>query len=757
VPSVGVHDAPRAHALAIEAGAERIVILPLDATLVIESSLFALEAAVAPDGSMRGRILLAGSHSHAAWAGWQPSLPLMPGIDRPRKDLSDRMIEAMAQAARDALDALEPARLGVGVDALFDPDDTVSRDRRGDNDTVIGPDGNTAGMGKDPVAWAIRVDRADGTPLAAIVNLAFHGTVGEEHNPLASTDVTGALTRSLAAELGYPVLHLQGATGDISPAGIGGRSACPDATRCLDIPRLEAIGARAAPLIAPLVRDIETGDRAAIEMVTRTFYSGREAEVVRPDGTVLRYAPADPELEPDGVIFDDSGKIVSPIDEFNTAAGAGLCGTLEGGSLAPIPGAFGLGAYSSCLDLDRGKDLVFGLFDVPSDVPVPLCDTVRTTTSAVRIAGTPSGDWLILGLPGEPTAPFASYLRSRSPAGPERTLLVGYAQDHAGYLLTAEDWLAGGYEPSTNLWGPLEGEIILAGIVEAANIAWTPEHEDPEVNSSRFVEWAFPPVDPIEALITTDHGTVAAASASPWWPDTAGPAAPTPEVARAVGAARFVWNGGDPAVDLPEVTIEREAAPDVFEPLRDERGNPASSRDGVVVLTYVPEPLEAAAPTRHVYGAVWQPVPPDPFRFDAPDRPFALPLGRYRFRVRGDAQATPGKVGYELVSDPFTVVAAPLAPESTAVSQGAAILITALLANAPGLRALREGTSDVGVPLRGPWTVEVTFGAAPAVILAVTPDGSGAGLLPLTAAEIADVVSIDVRDPAGNGGPLALR
>jgi len=79
VPSVGMHDAPRADAVAIEAGGERLVIVRADLPLSTENSLFQLEDAVAPDGSMRGRILLAVSHSHAAWAGWQPSLALMPG------------------------------------------------------------------------------------------------------------------------------------------------------------------------------------------------------------------------------------------------------------------------------------------------------------------------------------------------------------------------------------------------------------------------------------------------------------------------------------------------------------------------------------------------------------------------------------------------------------------------------------------------------------------------------------------------------
>ena len=36
--------------------------------------------------------------------------------------------------------------------------------------------------------------------------------------------------------------------------------------------------------------------------------------------------------------------------------------------------------------------------------------------------------------------------------------MVGYAQDHEGYLLLAEDWLVGGGdEPGINVWGPLQG------------------------------------------------------------------------------------------------------------------------------------------------------------------------------------------------------------------------------------------------------------------------------------------------------------
>lgn len=758
VPSVGIHDAPKAEALAIEAGAERFVLLRVDTILINENNLYALESAIAPDGSMRGRVLVSASHSHAAWAGWQTSLILMPGIDRPRTDLAERMIGAMAGAAKDALGSLAAAKIGIAVDDKFDPMDIVNRDRRDDNDAVIGPDGNTAGKGKDAVAWVMRVDKEDGTPLVAVVDIPIHGTIGDEYNPLVSTDAPGAVQRALSAELGYPVLHFQGAAGDVSPAGDQGRVACPDATRCLDMPRLEALGARAASLLAPLVKSVETGGKAAVEVVTATFPVRRSAEVKRPDGTSLSYTPADDELTPDGVIFDEKGRAANPIDEFNTDVGAGLCGDATKTSLSAIPGARGIGVYSSCINLTNGRGIIFGLFDVDDKSPLPLCDSLRSTATAIRIEGIPSGSFLIVSAPGEPTAPFAAYLRSQSPAGPERTLLIGYSDDHVGYLLTAEDWLAGGYEPSTNIWGPLEGEMVIAGIVDVAKTAWTPEKEDPEAQSSRFVDWQYPETKPIDPIVTADHGTVAPVSPSIWWPDTLGPVDPLPatKVPRAVGAARFVWYGGDPAVDLPVVFVERETMPGVFAPLLDSHGRPATSYEGAVVMTYSPEPLTDPAPSRHVYSATWQPVPADPYSLSAPMAPFSLPLGKYRLRVQGAALSGAGMTTYEALSDPFEVTEAPLAASSTATKAAAAIEVHAMLGPAPGLRALRQGPCDSDLPLPGPWKVTVAFGGAPLKEVMVTPDGTGTASVPLSPQELDDVVLIDVRDMYGDGGVLML-
>jgi neutral ceramidase len=760
VPTVGIHDAPRAEALALEAGGERVVFVRVDAPLLNENTLFELENAVASDGSMRGRIIMTASHSHASWAGYQPSRVLMPGVDRPRKALAERAVQGMADAAKQALQGLSPARLGVSVEKAFDPGDEVNHDRRHENDMILGPDGNDAGKSKDPTLWVLRVDHADGTPLAALVDLPIHGTVGDGDNPLVSTDAPGAIGRALSAKLGYPVLHVQGAAGDVSPSGPGGRASCPDSLHCLDMPRLEALGARAAELIAPVIQGVMTGDKAALEVVTRTFYDGRDAVVKRPDGSEVRYYDK-PDLDyvPDRVLFDDKGRIASPVDEFNTAVGAGLCG--EGsGSFAPIPNVAGLAPYGSCLELTKGKDLVFGLFDVDADVPLPLCETARATAAAVRISGTPSGDWLVVTAPGEPTAPFAAYLRSRSPAGADRTLLIGYAQDHVGYLLTGEDWLQGGYEPSINIWGPLEGEILIDGIVETAKIAWTPEIEDPEANSSRFLDWVYPDQTPITPVATTDHGTPAPLSPALFWPDTTSTDVTllAPQVPRAVGVERFAWFGGDPAVDMPVVFIEHETSPGMFEPLLDAGKQPATSYAGTAVVTYTPDPLKDAAPAHHIYTVSWQPVPADLFASDQPARPFSLPLGKYRFHVKGKAQTASGEKPYELTSDAFEVVPAPLdAASSSAMRTATTLEVQARLGSAPGLRALRAGISDKDVPLVGPWQVTVTFQNIPLKTLTVTPDAEGKASIPLMGVDAANAVSVEVRDAAGNGGALTVK
>ncbi|MBT9556971.1 MAG: hypothetical protein IV100_13125 [Myxococcales bacterium] len=757
IPSAGAHDSPHVDALALEVDGERLVFLQTDAVFINENALFAVEQAIAPDGSMRGHVVIMASHSHSSPSNWLPSLTLMPGIDRPDRTLFQRAVASHAEAALAALAALEPARIGFASNPSADMTGAISHDRRTENNPLLGPDGNTAGKDKDHVVWTLRVDRSDGTPMAALLSFPIHGTIGSEVSPLFTSDVPGGIERALSSALGFPVFHIQGAGGDVSPTYIQGRTACPNAARCLDIPNIEVVGDLATAAFAPLIESVVTEPAVAIEVVTRTFFVGHAAVVTRPGGVTLAYREPD-DYTPDGDIFAADGSLESPLDEFNAASGAVFCGDMEKKAIVGIPGASGMGAYSSCEDVYMLAPLVGGLYDV-SPPETPICDTVRTTASAIRFDTALGGSTLLLTVPGEPMAPFAAYLRGQSPAGPERSLLVGYAQDHVGYVMTAEDWLAGGYEPSINVWGPLEGEMALGGVLKAAALAWTPEREDPERGTSRFEAFPFPDIAPVAPVVTADHGTVPVALPSGLFlPDTmaipsgAQPAATLP---RAVGAARFVWLGGDPAVDFPRVEVERELAPGQFVPLMGSRGESASSEDGAVVLTYTPDPIDAAAPTQHYYAATWQTVPPEPFAATVPGRPFSLPSGRYRFAVVGRAWTDGGAVPYTIVSQPFAVTPAPLVGAS-AKRTDSAVVIDARLGNAPGLRALGLGSSDSSIALPGPWTVTLDFGEGGTKTLAVTPSKPGVGEVTLTSAELATVISVLVMDPAGNGGDLTV-
>jgi neutral ceramidase len=329
-------------------------------------------------------------------------------------------------------------------------------------------------------------------------------------------------------------------------------------------------------------------------------------------------------------------------------------------------------------------------------------------------------------------------------------------------VLTTEDWLRGGYEPSINIWGPIEGEQTVEASLESARIAWTPEIEDPEVGSSRFVDFKYaPPATELVTTVTTDHGTALAATPPGiLWPDvvTAEPTAAGAQVPRATGVARFVFRGGDPLVDAPVITVEREDSPGQFKPLVDERGLEASSVRADVIVTYAPFPLTDKVPTAHSYAATWQPVPAGVFSPTDAARPFSLPTGNYRLHARGKALAAAGAapVDYDVTSPVFALVAAPLAPTSVFSLTGSSLAITAALGDAPGLRALSvQGASDQDVPLLPPWTITVTPSAgAPVVFKDVTPTGNAATVT--LDASVTGVAAIEVRDSLGNGGPLTM-
>ncbi len=752
--SLGYQTRPMVRALALTAGDETVLLLKADLGVADETIHGQVTARLGP--AYEGKVFFVTSHSHSApghhvaHEGYG-----ILGFGPARVESQRRLVDALVQAALAAVAARVPARLGIAHDGAFDPMDTISRDRRDANDDL--PNGRRR---KDHDLFVMRVDAADGTPLAVVPIVGVHSTVLDADNSLMATDASGAIERALEERFDRRVLvmHLQGAAGDVSPGNPGGGLDCDEEHRgparfCYDFARVEGLGRTAAALIYGVWQRAGEvlRDRVAIEALTRSIPLGTDWRTFTVRDGGLAYAPFEPGRAPDRRVYDDAGALISPIDEFNAAYGAVLCGVDQSylvGSL--FPGAAGLSSYGTCQRVEGLSPLIGAVLAIRPP-PIPrnraACGSTRTVVGAVRI-----GEHVFVTLPGEPLTLLADRVRTLSPAPPDRTVVVGYANGHMGYVLTAEDWLRAGYEPGLNFWGPLEGEHVAEEAVALARLAFTPQREDTGTGTTRWV----PPVP--DALPAPETAALAGrvpesvprevyARRSPDW-STVG-AQPPARIER-LGVARFVWIGEDPRAGTPTVHIEVESAPgsNVWAPIVRRSGREV--RDGDLLVTWTPIPLRRVgeAPRTHYWVAEWQAVPSwGDARHDGLGDRLALPAGRYRFAIEG--------TGYRVQSRAFEVTPATL--RLTATRSGSSVTLTATARSEEGWRllSLRSRPGAALLLPRGAVSVEVTLmGGTRRSFADVMVDDAGRATVDL-GGDAARVVRYELTDGSGNRGSVA--
>lgn len=730
-PSIGIETIPRIRALALSAGGETVVILKIDLATSYQGFVNDVEAMLGPEFS--GKVIVATSHTHNSFGNYSGHSALAVGFGMWRSSVYNPMIAQMAGTARAAIEAMEPARIGFAYDGAFDQDDRVNRDRRGENNELAG------GSFDDHHLFVIRVDREDGTPMALVPVFGMHGTLHDAVNAIISTDSTGGLERVLEEEFDSPVLvmHMQGAGGDVSPAGQGSID-CGGADVCTDFAKPETIGhfGRDEIMAAFDAAGAAMQSSLEIEMLTRTIPLGPDWETFTIRDGELEYAPFDVNYEPDGVVYDGAGNLVSPIDEFNAPYGAALCSPTRRAlnSRAQMPGTENSEyTYRGCNRLEEIDIFFERLIDVVLEEP-PLCETTRTTVTALRL-----GDHVMATLPGEPVTLLVEDLRTMSPVPPENTIVVGYAQNHDGYLLGPEDWLSGGYEPEISFWGPLVGEYIAEQSAALMALVMTPEREDGNAGGAQRVaspmgEDMFP-----RDVLDQDPGTVPAALPAYILTRLLRPvssAQPAPQVER-LQSVYFTWIGEDPMDGTPRIFLEREQPDGSFLPVTRRSGR--AVQDGDMILTWTPDPIEpvAGTPRNHYYTVEFQAVSPlgtGPLADRA-----GLPLGNYRFRIDG--------TGYEVASDPFEVVEAELSLTSAAA--GADLRVTAGYDVPYGFRLLTmNGGSNGLVLLRGATLTAVVDGGGAQTL---TADGEGVITIP----GAASAASVVVTDAFGNTATIA--
>lgn len=190
--SQGAHDDICARALVLDDGTTRVALCGVELLWLRASDVAAIRASVVSRCALTDdQIFIFCTHTHSGPAIHQPQ-----NWDFP-------LPERIADAIIAAFNSLQPATLGAGFGMLTG----YSINRRWFNRPA------------DPSVGVIRVDRADGTPLAIFTNFACHSVVMGYDSLLISGDWPGYSSRLLEAELGKDAVAIfaQGGAGDVNP------------------------------------------------------------------------------------------------------------------------------------------------------------------------------------------------------------------------------------------------------------------------------------------------------------------------------------------------------------------------------------------------------------------------------------------------------------------------------------------------------------------------------------------------------------
>ncbi len=211
-PATGTLDPLYARVLVLEAGEKRVVLVTLDFGRCFGPSSLARLRKSAEQSSHANYVLVAGTHTHSG-----------PVIQDEYKDAppawEDSALNRINEAIATASQSLAAARIGTGRGIAY----------IGHNRLRINPDGTVSWFEKnptmaptapvDPTVSVLRVDAADGKPLAILVNYSCHPVVFGPDNLQYSADFPGVMTRTVEQAVGDGTLcfFLQGAPGDINP------------------------------------------------------------------------------------------------------------------------------------------------------------------------------------------------------------------------------------------------------------------------------------------------------------------------------------------------------------------------------------------------------------------------------------------------------------------------------------------------------------------------------------------------------------
>lgn len=211
-PAKGTLDPLFARVLVLEAGGKRLALVTLDLGRSFGPASLKRLRDSAQRSSGISCLLVAASHTHSAPV-------IRDAYEHGAPEWERTALEKIETAIAQATEQLQEARIGAGTGMAY----------IGHNRLRLNPDGSTSWFERnrtriptspiDPSVSVIRIDRADGSPVAVLTNHACHPVVFGPDNMRYSADFPGVMNRVVEERLGTRTLSmfLQGAPGDINP------------------------------------------------------------------------------------------------------------------------------------------------------------------------------------------------------------------------------------------------------------------------------------------------------------------------------------------------------------------------------------------------------------------------------------------------------------------------------------------------------------------------------------------------------------
>lgn len=203
-PAAGILDTLKGKVLVFESGGQKSALITVDTCSVpinvLEESL--AKAGIA--GLTPERVMISASHSHTGLEGFaldRRNVANNPNIGFFSEPMLNFVTDRLAKGLKEADAALQPVKAGAGTVPL----PGMNHNRRGASFV-------------DDHLTALRLDKADGTPYAVLVNYTAHGTLVDDTDMLISAEWAGSMQRTVEALMdGVTCLYTNGAEGDQAP------------------------------------------------------------------------------------------------------------------------------------------------------------------------------------------------------------------------------------------------------------------------------------------------------------------------------------------------------------------------------------------------------------------------------------------------------------------------------------------------------------------------------------------------------------